>query len=201
MALSLSAPLPDGTAVDTSTHLLGGVPGEALDAAVQLTMTLSIPSLDHLDVEFSGGGTVPYYLSGQVIRFHSDALPRLRGSLQLPTADQRAYRVVLTGLQKALVTTRWGNGTDVIVEGLGLRGKVLQNRKAIVTLTQRGITLTTGAITIDGQTYRGEINIAKQRIVLVGSFPMPVTGKAAIDARIAAKPVLLRLTASPQLVK
>lgn len=198
-ALSLSLPPPESTASTAMIQLANGIPGEQHEITVRLRSAFAIPSVAHIDtVQTKGHGTVEYFLSGQVIRFRSSALPIMIGTL---TLKDSTYQLQLQGLAKALAMIRWGSGTDITLEGLGLRGTATKDATRIAKATRTGITMTTGTITVDGVTYRGAIDLAQQRVVLVGTFPMPKTGVAALDAQLAGKSVLLRIEASPEPVK
>lgn len=196
---SLSVPPPEATASTAMIQLANGIPGEQHEITVRLRSAFAIPSVAHIDaVQTNAQGTVEYFLSGQVIRFRSSALPIMIGTL---TLKDISYQLQLKGLSKALAMIRWGTGTDITLEGLGLRGTATKDAARIANATRTGITMTTGTITVDGVTYRGAIDLAQQRVVLVGTFPMPKTGVAALDAQLAGKSVLLRIEAAPELVK
>lgn len=197
--LSLSVPPPEATASTAMIQLADGIPGERHEITVRLRNAFEIPSVTNIkSVQTSGRGTVEYFLSGQVIRFRSSALPIMIGTL---TLKDITYQLQLKGLANALAMIRWGTGTDITLEGLGLRGTATKDTTRIAKATRTAISMTTGTITVDGVTYRGAIDLAQQRVILVGTFPMPKTGVAALDAQLAGKPVLLRIEASPEMVK
>lgn len=198
-ALSLSVPPPESTASTAMIQLVDGIPGEQHEIAVRLRSTFAIPSVAQIDaVQTKGQGTVEYFLSGLVIRFRSSALPVMTGTL---TLKETTYTLQLKGLSKALAMIRWGSGTDITLEGLGLHGAARHGSTRIAHATRTAITMTTGTVIVHGVTYRGAIDLAKQRVVLVGTFPMPKTGVAALDTQLAGRSVLLRIEASPEPVK
>lgn len=180
--------------------LLGSFPGADQEIAVDLRATFEVPELPQFPtVLATGGGPLAYRLSGPVARLFGKQIPQLEGTLDIGQEAGPA-RVVVSGLHDSTVEVRWGKGQDVVVEGLGLRGRVYPHgaRQPIADLRVAQIRLTTGVITVAGRTVRGEIDIAKQRVYLVGTFPMPRTGIRTIDMHAEGRPVLIRLRVSPQ---
>jgi hypothetical protein len=178
------------------THLVGGIPGSPESAPVAARITFAIPDGDNLPtIALEGQHEIPYFLSGNVIRLRGEDIPTLEGELVVD-GEETPLRIRLDGLERTMSETTWGNGHDITVRGLGLRGRVYRGdaTQPLVTIRYNDIALTTGLITVGKQPVRGKIDPAHQRIHFVGSFPMPVTGISRLDAQLRDLPVLIRVT-------
>ncbi|MBI2342820.1 MAG: hypothetical protein HYV02_00545 [Deltaproteobacteria bacterium] len=185
------------------TRALGGLPGTEKSADIALDLELSLPDEEAVvPVKLRAEGTVRYALSGPVARVRGEDLPPFSGTWQKPGEPEtsaRPYTITVRGVPTSVIEISWGEGRDITVRGLSLVGTISQGKETIATVTQEGIPLTTGSLQVAGQTVRGKIDIARQRVTLVGSVPMPEIGVLSIDRRFAGRPVLIRLRASPLL--
>ncbi|GEM_PF-4067426 len=187
------------------THLLGAAP-EARDV-LPLTMhiQLSIPEIDVAHtVDTAGSGDVAYQLHGSLARVLGEALPAFVGAIPAIAHYVAETPLTIRGLQGSTFEVRWDTGRDVTIHGLALAADATSANTAAPArhhVEVHDIDLTTGAIVVAGHAARGTINLAEQRVTLVGSFHMPTTGDAHIDRAIAGKRVLMSLTVGLQTIK
>lgn len=186
----------EGTASALQRQLLGA--NAATEAiALRLRATFSLPALPAFaPISLNGHGTIPYqWHDGQVALRNAD-LPRLQGNLKGPQIPGGPYQLRVRGQVGSSCTIRWdAHAVAITLQGLRLEARVFPpgGTTALLRFALPPLQLTTGTIQVAGQPVAGALELRERRATLVGTFRMPKTGLAPLDAQLRSAEVLVTL--------